>query len=209
MAVWRRAVWWLLGGCALSGAVHGEGENCHPAPEYTGINAVPAVTMQILPSAHGDTVANDAEHPPGKGPYVVVGYWEYPATVPEGENPCAGEPLMKIAFPVEFGSEQCYAWKHWVLGEEPEKNPHKNSATNFSCQADGSFKFEQWPDTMDCAYEEEAAKGGRNPQPKWKTAKRGEGCMDTPSPNEEAGVPALYSQILSGCGKEGLQVIRK
>ena len=78
-------------------------------PEYSGINAIPAITMQIHPSTTGDTVVNDAEYPPGEGPKVVVGFWEHPEDYEpaEGENPCAAEPAMKIAYPLAYGSKKC------------------------------------------------------------------------------------------------------
>ncbi|MCP4661206.1 MAG: hypothetical protein GY856_37865 [bacterium] len=60
------------------------GDECYDVPEYTGINAVPAVTMQIHPAAAGDTVVNDAEYPPGMGPKVVVGFWEHPEATISG-----------------------------------------------------------------------------------------------------------------------------
>lgn len=163
-----------------------EDDDCYDVPEYNGINAIPAVTMQIHPSSGGDTVGNDAEYPPGSGPQIVVGFWEYPEGFTPDENdknpnPCAGEPVMKIAYPINYGSKQCYGWKHWAPGNDL----HENSAMNFSCD-DDVFNYTQWT-TMTCDPNVEN-QGTR------KSASRTKCCRDMP--------PTLYSQILSGCGKK-------
>lgn len=183
-----------------------EHETCYPVPEYDGINAIPAVTMQIYPSAHGDTVASDAVYPPGEGEKVVVGYWEFLGDPgdPESDdfkNPCGGEPLFKIVYPLDFGSK-CFGWRHWVQEEKDGTTviePHPNSAHNFSCDEVGSFHLEQWVDTYDCVNDHVTAKP--------KTAFRTMCCLDTPSPSSRPGyegpeLPALYGQLMTGCGKE-------
>lgn len=184
--------------------------DCLDVPEYQGINAVPAVTSTIVPTAYGDTVVNDAEYPPGAGAQVVVGYWEYVGDPEEtGENPCGGEPTFKIVYPVDNGPK-CFAWKHFVQEEQPdgttEISLHENSANKFACDEDGSLHLEQWLHTMSCENEDLP--------PKPKTAYRTKCCLDTPSPSsmEKPGggddgdddegeeLPGLYAQLLSGCG---------
>jgi hypothetical protein len=159
--------------------------------EYRGLNAVPAVTMQILPSSHGDTVTNDAEYPPGKGEKIVVGFWEHPEDYEPGpgENPCAGEPTLKIAYPLEYGDETCYGWKHWTSEKEDDGTPafNENSAKKFSCGDGGDFRLTQWT-TMDCTRGLMGA-GCMN-----KTASRTRCCRDNP--------PSIWSQILAGCGED-------
>lgn len=160
---------------------------CYDVPEYDGINAIPAMTMQVHPSSGGDTVVNDAEYPPGPGPQIVVGFWEHPEDYEPDENdknpnPCAGEPVMKIAYPLNYGSQKCFGWKHWA---PPGDDLHENSAKNFSCDA-GVFNYTQWT-TMTC--EGTAMNAGTD-----KSASRRKCCRDKP--------PTLYSQILSGCGKK-------
>lgn len=181
--------------CAISGSFAtatdiavGE-DHCYPVPEYDGINAVPAVTMQIHPSTGGDTVVNDAEYPPGTGLMVVVGFWEQPEGYQPapGENPCAGEPTMKIAYPLAYGTDQCYGWKHWHDGDEGLEL-HENSAKNFSCDDQGTFHYTQWT-TMTCEGSEEVGPEGSR-----KSASPRQCCRDMP--------PTIYSQILSGCGKK-------
>lgn len=185
-------------GCGLIATVataQDEEEDCFsPSPEYQGIHAVPPVTLQIYPSVNGDTVLNDAEHPPGAGRQVVVGYWEFDADRAEDVNPCVGEPTMKIAYPVDFGPK-CFAWKHWVKTSSEDGTAgvelHENSAQNFACTPEGDLTLDQWVDTMVCENPNRAAKT--------KTAHRTACCMDTPAP--PGGTTAIYSQILSGCGK--------
>lgn len=166
---------------------------CIEVGEYQGPNAIPPVTMQVLPSSGGDTVTNDAENPPGGGAQVVVGFWERggdyePAP---GENPCAGEPTMKIAYPVEYGRETCYGWNHWVTKHgddgEPWIDNHPNSAKNFQCDENGDLTLTQWT-TMTCRFDEPMANCRK------KGAARTYCCRDNP--------PEIWSQILSGCGKE-------
>lgn len=164
---------------------------CIDVGDYKGPNAVPAVTMQILPSAHGDTVTNDAEYPPGKGEKVVVGFWEHPEDYVPGpdENPCAGEPTMKIAYPLEFGARTCYGWKHWTSKKNEDGTPsfNENSAKKFSCSVDGELHLTQWT-TMDCT------RGAMGAGCMNKTASRTRCCRDNP--------PSIWSQILSGCSKK-------
>jgi len=158
---------------------------CVAAPRYRGPNAIPAVTMQILPSSGSDTVTNDAEYPPGKGEKVVVGFWEHPEGYEpeEGENPCAGEPVFKIAYPVEYGAKTCYGWKHWTSGNtDGEPSFNENSAKKFRCSDDGDFHLTQWT-TMDCTPGTMGA-GCMN-----KRVSRTLCCRDNP--------PTLWSQILS------------
>lgn len=170
-------------------------EFCVPVEPYQGINAVPAFTMQVLPSSGGDTVVNDAEYPPGPEPRVVVGYWEHqdgyePEEIEPGvwENPCAGEPTMKIAYPLPYGSETCFGWKHWVLEDDGEFDLHPNSARNMACSEEGDFSFNQWT-TMDCTPEGPVGEEGTP-----KTVHQAMCCRDNP--------PVIWSLILSGCGKE-------
>lgn len=184
------AVCFVLGTCTLvTGKQPDSGTGpCYEVPEYTGINAIPAMTMQIRPALGGDTVVNDAEYPPGTGPLVVVGFWEHAEESYQpkpGENPCAGEPTMKIAFPVAYGSERCYGWRHWVKADPPD-DLHPNSATEFACR-EGVFSYRQWT-TMDCRPDEEVPFGTA------KDASPTKCCQDMPR--------ALWSQLLSGCGKE-------
>ena len=177
---------------SLGTAARAEDEDCFPSPEYQGINAVPAATMQIFPSAGGDTVNNDALYPQGNGPHVVIGYWEHIGE--PDENPCVGEPTMKIAYPVDYGSKECFGWNHWVVeqpdceGCEPEIDLHENSAKNFSCETGGAFVLDQWVDTMKCEPEGKPRKT--------KIAYRDQCCLDTKGKGS-----AIYGQILSGCGK--------
>lgn len=126
--------------------------------EYDGPNAVPAVTMQVRPSSGGDTVTNTAEYSPGDGAKVVVGYWEHPDGIDyTKENPCAGEPTPKIAYPIDYGSQKCYAWEHWAFSKVGDSIPgddskyalHENSASRFSCDEKGDLHFTQWT-TMTC-----------------------------------------------------------
>ncbi len=154
--------------------------------EYRGVNAIPAVSMQIFPSIHGDSVTNDAEYPPGKGDKVVVGFWEHPDGYQprEGENPCDGEPTMKIAYPLEYGSQKCFGWNHWTKDEDPL---HENSAKNFSC-SDGVFHYNQWT-TMTCEGNLQVGDKGTP-----KSAAIDKCSRDSP--------PQIWSQILSGCGKK-------
>ena len=155
--------------------------------EYNEVNALPAVSMQVRPSLGGDTITNDVEYPPGDGRKVVVGFWEHPdGYVPlEGENPCDGEPTMKIAYPLDYGSEKCYAWNHFTTADGDE--PHENSAKNFSCK-DGVFHYTQWT-TMTCEGSEAVGPKGTA-----KDAAIGKCARDQP--------PYIWSQILAGCGKE-------
>jgi len=199
----------LLASVVLALPVLAEDEHadCFPAAEYQGINGVPAVTMQIFPSAHGDTVVSDAEYPPGDGEKIVVGYWEYlgdPGDPDDEdfENPCGGEPLAKIVYPLEFGSK-CFGWRHWVQEETEDGevmiDEHPNSAHNFKCENEGNPHLEQWADTLDCQRDGASAKA--------RTAFRTMCCLDTPSPSSRPGyegpeLPALYAQLLVGCGKE-------
>ena len=191
---------------ALPGSAQ-ETETSYEAYEYAGINAEPPVTLQIFPSENGDTVVNDALDPPGEGNFVVVGYWEYKVKpLPEDEIPCSGEPVMKIAYPVDYGSTSCYAWKHWVLDDVDQAGypvPHDNSAKNFSCSADGSFTLEQWTDSS-CGRD-----GTSQAQGVVKHAWTDRCVLDTefdpdrasdPDPNQE--YQAVYSKLLAGCGKE-------
>ena len=120
------------------------------------------------------------------------------------EIPCNGDPVMKIAYPVDYGSDKCYSWKHWVAGEVDEAgypDPHPNSATNFSCGADGSFTLEQWTDSS-CG----AGSGKRGVV---KHAWSDRCTLDTefdpsnaPNPDPDQEYSAIYSKILTGCGKE-------
>ena len=164
---------------------------CVDVGEYQGINAVPAVTMQILPSSAGDTVTNDAEYPPGKGEKVVVGFWEHPEDYDPGkdENPCAGEPTLKIAYPLEYGAETCYGWKHWTSKKNEDGTPsfNENSAKKFSCSDNDELHLTQWT-TMDCT------RGAMGAGCMNKTASRTHCCRDNP--------PTIWSQILSGCEKK-------
>ncbi len=178
-------------------------DNCYDVPEYGGINAIPAVTMQIHPSGQGrafcdgdsccsvtrDTVVNDEEYPPGEGRQVVVGFWEHQGDYQpkDGENPCDGEPTMKIAYPLDYGAEKCYGWKHWVLCSHGNEDLHPNSAKDFSCDEDGVFHYTQWT-TMTCEGSEEVGAEGTR-----KSAAPTRCCQDMP--------PTIWSQILSGCGK--------
>lgn len=164
-------------------------ELCYPVEPYNGINAVPPITMQILPSAGGDTVTNDARYPPGPEPRVVVGFWEHPEPDYEpgpNENPCEGEPIMKIAYPLPYGSETCFGWKHWLINEEGELQLNPNSARNLAC-TDGVFSYNQWT-TLDCEPEGPVGEEGTP-----KKAYIAQCCRDNP--------PQIWSQILSGCGK--------
>lgn len=160
--------------------------------EYHGINAVPAVTMQIYPTSSGDTVVNDAEYPASYSPrVVVVGFWNHPEEgyqPEEGENPCEGEPTMKIAYPLDLASfcdsqepKCCFGWKHWTL-----EGLHANSARDFSC-VNGVFSYTQWT-TMTCHQSMEVGIGGTP-----KIASPDKCARDMP--------PQIWSQILSGCGK--------
>ena len=176
----------LLGAVALfiglpTVSVLGE-DNCFDSPAYEGVNGLPLETSQIYPSSKGDTVVNDMDCMPGEGPKVLIGYWDVGTTQPDA-NPCVGEPMMKIAYPVAFGSEKCYCWKHWVAGEE---DPHENSAKNFSCGAE-SFKLTQWTN-LTCSDDAENIDH--------KTAWTSKCCQDAPD--------NLYSQVLnmSGCNQE-------
>ncbi|MCG8455604.1 MAG: hypothetical protein MI919_04930 [Holophagales bacterium] len=173
-----------LGPPALGDEVEGP---CIDVPEYQGLNAIPPITHQIMPSSTGDTIVNDAEHPPGEGPKVVVGFWAHHEAGYEpapGENPCAGEPTMKIAYPIEYGSERCYGWKHW----DGDAKLHENSAKDFSCDGVGTFHYRQWT-TMTCEGGERVGEEGTK-----KSASRSRCCRDRP--------PELWSLVLSGCGKE-------
>lgn len=178
-------------------------ETSYEAYEYAGINAEPAMTMQIYPSASGDTVVNDTLDPPGEEPRVVVGYWEYTEELNPDEIPCNREPTMKIAYPIDYGSKRCYTWKHWVLGDVDEAGiptPHYNSAKNFACD-DGGFVLEQWIDASCGAGD--AARGVV------KHAWSDRCTLDTefdpdqvPNPDPDQTYMAIYSKILRGCGKE-------
>jgi hypothetical protein len=64
---------------------------------------------------------------------------------------------------------------------------HENSAKNFICEDDGDLSFSQWT-TMTCRFDVPTANC------KNKTASRTHCCRDNP--------PTIWSQILSGCGKE-------
>lgn len=171
--------------------------DCRDVGEYKGVNAVPAVTMQVLPSTNGDTVTNDAEYPPGTGAKVVVGFWEHPEDYEPGQedNPCQGEPTLKIAYPVDYGAKTCYAWNHWVVAESSNSSlgsrydNHPNSAKEFLCNSEGELDLTQWT-TMTCRLDEPTANCRQ------KTASRTHCCRDNP--------PTIWSQILSGCGKEPL-----
>lgn len=162
---------------------------CFDVPEYQGINAIPPVTMQIYPSAGGDTVVNDAEAPPGTGALVVVGFWEVGAdyTPRPGDNPCQGEPTLKIAYPVDYGTTRCFSWKHWKEGRRGLQ-VNESSANNFSCDTGGGFHHDQWP-TLTC---NTGGQEGETGTPKSAWPKKC--CRDVSS--------TIYSQILSGCGKE-------
>ncbi len=170
--------------------------DCREVGEYKGVNAVPAVTMIVLPSNNGHSVTNDAEYPPGTGAKVVVGYWVHPKDYHPGQevNPCKGEPAFKIAYPVDYGAESCYAWNHWVAKESSNTSlesslrfdNHPNSAKEFSCNADRELNFTQTT-TMTCRLDEPTTAHCRQ-----KTASRTHCCRDNP--------PTLWSQTLSGCG---------
>lgn len=163
-------------------------DNCFDSPAYHGVNALPLVTSQIFPTATGDTVVNDMDCMPGEGPKVLVGYWDVGVSRPH-ENPCVGEPMMKIAYPVAFGSDRCFCWKHWVScngrEQEPHENPHKNSAKEFACGAD-HFKLTQWTN-LTCSDDAENIDH--------KTVWTSKCCQDAPG--------NLYAQVLnlSGCAE--------
>ncbi|WP_444996611.1 multicopper oxidase family protein [Aliikangiella sp. IMCC44359] len=144
---------------------------------HQGINGIPTVTMQIHPTQTGDTVANDSEVPPGKGKLIVVGFWQQTkdSSTQETDNPCAGEPHFKIAFPVEYGNDKCYAWKHWDINGKA----HENSASRFHCK-NGKLEYTQWT-TYTCS-------GGINSKGTIKEASITQCKQDIP--------PELYSKLL-------------
>jgi hypothetical protein len=158
---------------------------CVDVPVYGGQNAAPLVTSQIYPSTTGDTVVNDLECMPGSGRQVLVGSWEHPESYQPkpGENPCAGEPTMKIAYPVDFGATRCFCWKHW----KSRTDLHSNSASDFACGA-GSFQYAQWHTDLVCGKSASPPPPG---EPKGVYTKKC--CQDTP--------PTIWSQVLnfSGC----------
>lgn len=202
-AVARRLGLLILGGVLIFGPVPARAEESQPSamtketpaaedecvvePVYGGINALPPVTSQIYPTEPGNTVVNDMTCLPGKGPVVVVGSWPHAKgyTPKPGENPCEGEPAMKIAYPLDYGAEKCYCWKHWVS----KTNLHPNSAKSFTCGADHvSFSFIQWTDLV-CGRSGTAI----DPKGEKKTLWTKKCCRDSP--------PEIWSQILnySGC----------
>ena len=163
-------------------------ELCRDVAPYQGINAVPPITMQIVPSSAGDTVTNDALSPPGPEPRIVVGFWEHPDPdykPGKDENPCQGEPTLKIAYPLSYGSQTCFGWKHWHFDAKGNLELNPNSARNFAC-TDGVFSYNQWT-TLTC---DPAGPVGEEGTPK--KAYPTQCCRDNP--------PTIYSQILSGCG---------
>ena len=71
-------------------------------------------------------MTNDADYPPGKGEKVVVGFWEHPEDYEPGEdeNPCAGEPIFKIAYSSALRATR--------LGDPSKTRCDKDSGTIFS-----------------------------------------------------------------------------
>jgi hypothetical protein len=173
----------LLG--AAGAARAGVGDECVEAPVYGGINALPPVTSTIFPSTNGDAVVNDMTCLLGQGPVVVIGSWDHPTpyTPKPGENPCVGEPTMKIAYPMDLPTDKCYCWKHWVS----RVDLHPNSARNFAC-GDGRFELTQWTDLV-CGRSGTAI----DPKGERKALFTKKCCRDSP--------PQIWSQILnfSGC----------
>jgi hypothetical protein len=183
-------------------------EVCYDVPAYNGINSVPIITSQILPSlSSSDTVTNDKESPLGEGPHVVIGYWEQTKdyTPNPDDNPCSGEPTMKIAYPVDAKQTGgCYSWKHWTSRD----SFNGNSAKLFSCSTkeskkdkqlnNNSFTFTQWT-SLTCSNDDTSPQGDSgivpNPEGNQKTAWTKKCCQDMPK--------NLYSQVLNydGCRK--------